>query len=783
MYRIAVAGNPNSGKTCLFNYLTGSSQRVGNYAGVTVEFVAGDCNLCGEKSKMIDLPGIYSLTAYSQEELVARDYIVNEQPDVIINVVDASNLERNLYLTAQLLELNVPIVIALNMMDVAEKKGVSINANLLAQILGIEVVETVACKRLGLDKLKQACLKTIKEKILPKSVDYSHELRLVLPDLEEAINGNTALCGRFPVRWTAIKLLEGDEIILDRLKHNPECEKIDHMLSLAQKKLLAHSNEDTATAIAEARYGFASGAARKVTLLSEMSRRMLTETIDKFVCNRLLGPIILCAVVFALFAMVFQISQSLTWLPLFNGKWVSPVGMMELIFDSLSNATGKYISAPWLQSMICDGVIGGVGGIMSFVPLIFFMFFFIAALEDSGYVARIAFIMDRILRTFGLQGKSILAMIVSGGLGAGGCAVPGVMATRTLREEKDRLVTIMVAPFMNCAAKMPVYAMLIGAFFTQAKGSMMFLLWLMSWGFALGSAWLLRRFVIRGEQTPFVMELPVYHLPTLQGVLMDTWNRTYLFIKKATTIILAVNLIMWALMYYPRFDSAHIKETMSKNSQQLEKVAKNSIFAPVLTGDEREHTERAGSDISDANHQLGALRKKLKVALDGKASGLTENDRHTVVAWQNYLHEQQRLKNELAYNQLQNSFAGKIGLALTPLSELAGFGLRENIALIGGLAAKEVVLGTMGTAYSMGRNSDNDNSESIGQILTEDSNWNRLRAFVLLVFVMVYAPCLMTLAAIKKETGKWRWAVFSATYSTALAFVAAVVIYQIGNLF
>ena len=470
MKKIVIAGNPNSGKTCLFNVLTGNIQRVGNYPGVTVEFSIGSTKLEEEKVEVIDLPGTYSMTAYSQEEVVARNYIIDEKPDLIINVVDASNLERNLYLTAQLIELNIPMVIALNMTDVADKKGIKIDAKLLGDLLGVKVTETIGSRRRGMKQLKQICTETIKDKSRPKALPYSHEMRQIMPELEVAMEEFPELGGDFPVRWAAVKLLEDDKIMLQKVKKLNNPKKINEALRKAKNWLHNHSDEDSATAVVEARYGFASGAAREVTMISEINRRMLTDVIDRFVCNRYFGPFFLCIVVYTLFLFVFKCADELQWVRLQSG-WHSPTEVFSLFFETLA-IWGSGIETPWLRSLVVDGMIGGVGGVMSFVPLIFFMFLFIAVLEDSGYVARVAFIMDRVLRIFGLQGKSVLALIVSGGLGAGGCAVPGVMAARTLREDKDRLITIMVAPFMNCGAKMPVYAMLIAAFFAEARGLM-----------------------------------------------------------------------------------------------------------------------------------------------------------------------------------------------------------------------------------------------------------------------------------------------------------------------
>ena len=707
MKKIAIAGNPNSGKSCIFNNLTGSRQRVGNYAGVTVEFTEGTCQVNDEKIKFIDLPGTYSLTAYSQEEVVSRDFIVKEKPDALMIVVDASNLERNLYFTIQLIELGVPVVIALNMVDVAERKGFTIDTVLLSKLLGVEVVPTVAYKKEGMEALKRACLKVTKSRITPKDLTYSHELEGSLEPIIDELKKHPQFNRDYPTDWVAVKLFEEDKEVLEKLQEYENRQTIETAIETGRKFLKKHSDEAPKTAVAEARYAIANGISKEVTRRNELGQRILTGKIDSFVCHKFLGWAILVGVIYALFWLSFQISGEWNWIPPVMGdEWVSPMGFVELIFENLANWASE---ASWmgdtLKSLIVDGIIGGVGGVLGFAPLIFFIFLFISALEDSGYIARIAFILDRILRVFGLQGKSILALIVSGGV-AGGCAVPGIMATRTLREEKDRLVTIMVAPMMNCGAKMPVYAMLIAAFFAKHEAGMMVLLMVLSWGFALISALILRKFVIKGEQTPFVMELPIYHVPTLRGVLHHTWGRTWSYIKKAGTLLLAISIVMWALMTYPKTD------------------------------------------------------------VD---SSLDENTASQV--------------------QLKNTIAGKIGTTIEPFTQIAGFDWRDNIALIGGLAAKEVVVGTLGVAYSMG-DVDPDESETLSARVQEEwskpdangKNHGPLKAFAMIIFVMLYAPCVATLAVIKKETGSWKWTAFSTAYSTTLGFIVAVLVYQIGAL-
>ncbi len=800
MLRVAISGNPNCGKSCIFNLLTGGHQEVGNFPGVTVEYAEGTADFKGQEVKIIDLPGTYSLTAYSKDELVARDYILQERPDVIIDVVDASNLERNLYLTVQLFELGVPVVVALNMVDVAERHGADVDASALSKAFGVKVVKTVARNGEGMDELLEACLETAVRKIMPKPLSYTHELSEALAPFEEAMSARKDFLHGRPLRWVCLKLLEGDAEVKGLLC-GPGGElpkEIEKSLDAAKRYLSAHSGEDLSTAIAEARDGIATVAAKDCTRITPVKRRRISDMIDRVACNRFLGPLMLVGVVYLLFLFVFKLADELKWIPLFNGQWTSPSGLFGLFFEKLSTQVEAHVANEALRSLLNDGIIAGVGGVLGFVPLIFFMFLFISALEDTGYIARVAFILDRVLRTFGLQGKSILAMIVSGGLGGGGCAVPGVMSTRTLREERDRLVTILVAPMMNCGAKMPVYAALIAAFFTHSRSQMMVLLWFLSWVFAMGSAFLLRKFVVKGEQTPFVMELPVYHVPTLRGVMMHTWTRTWLYIKKAGTIILAVSVVLWALMYFPRADVSSLERKREEAKTQF--VASMKASAPQLKLESSADADALVESVAKARDSWDKDRhRKLAIKADDARAifahsvmeaedAMADAERKSsfkpspeVASYLKLRDEAKKVNDQEAQLRLTNSFAGKIGSLLEPVSKLAGFDWKLNIALIGGFAAKEVVIGTLGTAYSLGT-VDPEDAQSVSDRLAEDPDWNPLKAFALMVFVMIYAPCVATLAVIKKETGSWGWTLFSSAYTTALGFVVAVLIYQIGSL-
>ena len=694
---VAIAGNPNCGKTSIFNRLTGTAHSVANYPGVTVEQKIGRTTFDGREITLVDLPGTYSLTAFSADELVARNYVIESRPRVVIDVVDAANLERNLYLTVQYMEMRVPLVIALNMIDVAERRGLTVDTALMSRLLGIPVVATIGNRGTGMHELMQAVVSVADQTGDNglRAVSYGHEVETEVDRLAAVIARENAITSRYPANWVAVKLIEGDPLVRRRVREiaeHPDAIELAARQSIAA--IEAHFGESAEVILAERRYGFAAGVVRECVRAAAEARQDLTDRIDAIVCDRFLGLVILVGVIYGLFAAVFKVADDWNWL---FGR--SPTGWVHWFFDVLLAGLVDRIepSMPVFHSLLRDGIISGVGGVVGFVPLIAVMFFFVAILEDTGYIARVAFVLDRALRVFGLQGKSILAMIISGGLGGGGCAVPGVMATRTLREEKDRLVTMLVAPLMNCGAKMTVHLMLIAAFFSHRKPQMLFALWIASWVIALSAAWVLRKVLITGPQTPFVMELPAYHVPTLRGVLLHTWERTWLYLRKAGTVILAINIVIWAAMYFP--------------------------------------------------HVPG----------DPSAS-----------------------RNERSRAQLAGSIAGRLGSALVPVTRLAGFDWKDNIALVGGFAAKEAVIGTLGTAYSMGR-LEEDEYASVSEHLASDPTWSPLRAVAMIVFVMVYAPCFVTLVTIRRESGKWRWALFSTTYTTILAFVLATAIYQIGS--
>lgn len=726
---VALAGNPNSGKTTLFNALTGARQHVGNYPGVTVEKKEGTYRDDIGEFNIIDLPGTYSLTAYSMEEVVAREYLVNEKPAMVVDIIDASNLERNLYLCVQFLEMGMPVTIALNMMDVAKKRGIEIDHKKLSKLLNIPVVPTVARKGHGKKKLLQIIAERSEAKIEPLKISYGQDIDTALDEMEKIIKSSGFLTNRYHARWTAIKYLENDSQIKEL--GSKDNKNLDSQLETIVEKITKHLAATLDThpegMIADQRYGFINSILKQgiVKRYHDENRLQISDRIDKVVTNRFLGPIIMIAIIMGLYKFTFSYSEM-------------PISWFESFFGWFSGAADSALPEGLLKSLIVSGIIDGVGGVIGFVPLIMFMFFGISLLEDSGYLARMSFMLDRIFRMFGLHGSSVMAFIVSGGI-AGGCAVPGVMAARTLKSPKERLATLLTVPFMNCGAKLPVFALLVAAFFPENKARMMLIITLISWLGALIVARILRSTVIKGEATPFVMELPPYRMPTLKGVLIHTWERTWQYIKKAGTVILGISIVIWAMMTFPGLD-----ENQSKLFENQRTAITSQAGSTIL------------SDIETLEYdQLSAQAAAVK-------ENLTQIDRDEAKAG------------------LKNSIAGRIGTSLEGITRFAGFDWRTNIALVGGFAAKEVVVSTLGTAYSLGE-VDPEETGSLSERLKAAEGWGPLTAFSLIIFTIFYAPCFVTVVCIAREAGSWKWAGFSVVFNTVLAFGLSVFCYQVGS--
>jgi ferrous iron transport protein B len=718
---IALAGNPNSGKTTLFNSLTGSRQHVGNYPGITVEKKEGFIEVQDRLLHFVDLPGTYSLTAYSQEELVARNFLAKEKPDLVVDVLNAGALERNLYLAVQIMELGIPVILALNMMDEVRQKGLTINTELLSKRLKVPVVETVARQGLGKDLLIQNIIELADSSAgswTPLNISYGPDLDPVLQQMTEKIEQNHFLTNLYPPRWTALKYLEGDDEI--------------RALGLKTNKTLARELEQAATRIAEHcqktlntypeaivadyRYGFISSLLKDVIKRDTHKERIaISDRIDRVLTHKFFGPLIMALILYAIYKFTFWLGEI-------------PMNWVENLFAWMADTATSLIPPGLLQSMVVSGIIGGVGGVLSFVPLIALMFMCIAFLEDSGYMARVAYMLDRVFRIFGLHGCSVMPFIISGGI-AGGCAVPGVMATRTLRSPKEKLATLLTVPFMPCGAKLPVFILLVGVFFPKNKPTVLFLISMTAWAAALIVSRILRSTIIRGAPTPFVMELPPYRYPTLRGLLIHTWERTWQYIKKAGTVILAISILLWAAMTFPRLPD----DQVHKLTQHKTEIERQIQEVKAQNGDQ-------------------AIILKLNQLLT-------------------------QLDANLAQERLRYSLAGRLGTLLEPVTRWAGFDWKINISLIGGFAAKEVIVSTLGTAYSLGQ-VEVEEPISLADKIARDPSWDVKRAVSLILFILLYAPCLVTIVAIAKETGSWRWALFSMVFNTLFAFVLATAVYQ-----
>jgi len=715
---IALAGNPNAGKTTLFNALTGSRQHVGNYPGVTVEKKEGIHFFNDQPINIVDLPGTYSLTAYSVEEVVARDFLVQEKPHAVINITDAANLERNLYLTCQFLEMGLPVIIALNMIDVARDRGISIDQEKLSLLLGVPVVPIIARQAKGLPDLMESAVRLAEKHAdwVPKKLSYGDDLDGALLEMEEKIEQASFFTELFPPRWTALKYLEGDQQVqkLGREENAAIAEQMEAIVNRVADHLQKTMQTYPEAMIADHRYGFIKALVKKgvITQQHRHDRLYASDRIDRVLTNRLIGPLIMILVLYGLYQFTFTVSEM-------------PVAWLGSFFDWMGNFVDALLPAGQLKSLLVSGIIDGVGGVLGFVPLILCMFFGLAFLEDSGYLARVAFMMDRIFRVFGLHGSSVMAYIVSGGI-AGGCAVPGVMATRTLRSPKERMATLLTAPFMSCGAKVPVLALLIGTFFSRNQARFMLLFTLLAWIVALLVAKLLRMTVLRGDATPFVMELPPYRFPTFKGLMIHTWEKTWQYIRKAGTIILGFSILIWALMTFP-----HLPENRIQYYE--------------------------------------AERQKIET-LAGQKQG-------TVVR-----EEINRLEARKAQESLRYSAAGRLGMAFEKISWLAGFDWRTNIALLGGVAAKEIIVSTLSTVYSLGAVNPED-SVSLSRTLAKDPHWNPVLAVSLIIFIMFYSPCIATVICIAKEAGSWYWGIFSIAFNSVFAFLLAIAVYRVGLLF
>lgn len=723
---IALAGNPNCGKTTLFNALTGSHQRVGNWPGVTVERLEGKCSCKETEINVVDLPGIYSFSAYSVDEKVSREYILKEKPDVVVNILDATNLERNLYLTTQLLEMRVPVVVALNMMDMAKQRKIEIEVEHLQKHLGCPVIPMVAARKEGLESLKEQIVAMAGSKaISPTKVEYDSEVEAELASLRKEVDP-VASAARVDARWLSIKLLEGDALAEEITKG-----AFAAFVEKAAAKIKHHVGDDMDVVIADGRYGFIHGLAKDVVRRTAEVRRTVSDAIDKVVLNRALGIPIFLLVMYIVFLLTASVGGGF-------------IDFFDILFgtvfvDGFGALLASWHAPQWLITLLAGGIGGGIQTVSTFIPPIFFIFLCLSVLEDSGYMARAAFVMDRLLRAIGLPGKAFLPMLVGFG-----CNVPGIMAARTLENERDRIMTVMMNPFMSCGARLPVYILFAAAFFPRSGSALIFGIYLAGILLSVLTGLLLRKTVLKGEAATFVMELPPYHIPTFNGIMLHTWNKLKGFVFRAGKVILPIVVILSFL------------NTVGTDGSFGNEDSEKSLLTAV------------GKSITPAFHPMGITDENWPATV-GLFTGIFAKE--AVVGTLDALYTQldaAEAGDETAEEELF-SFRGGVSEAFASIpAAFKGFGasvvdplgLSAAEHLDDAEAAAETVEASAGTLGSLQR--------YFG---------SRAAAVAYLLFILIYAPCVAAIAAIYRETN-WKWAVFAVGYLTGLAWAAATFFYQ-----
>ena len=710
---VAFVGNPNAGKTTLFNIASGSHERVGNYGGVTVDAKEGNYEYNGYKFKIIDLPGTYSLSSYSPEERYVRKQLSEADIDVIVNIVDASNLERNLYLTAQLIDMDVPMVMALNMYDELQKSGNTLDIDLLAEMLGIPIVPTIGRTKFGIDDLSERII-AIYEGSEPLSrhihINYGEPLEEAIDSLIKIMDANTLFGRRLPKRYVAIQLLECDKDMEERIDELPAKEELIRCRNRSVKHVEEILREDCETAFTDARYGFISGALTETLKESKIKDVTPTRVIDMVLTNKYLGFPFFFLFMWIMFEATFRLGEY-------------PMQWIEWLVNKLAVGVSSVMSDGPLRDLLVEGVINGVGGVIVFLPNILILYLFISLMEDSGYMARAAFIMDKVMHKMGLHGKSFIPLVMGFG-----CNVPAIMATRTIESRNSRMITMLVLPMMSCSARLPVYLLLVGAFFPENSGFILFMIYVIGILLAVVLARVFKRFLFRGEDVPFVMELPPYRTPTVRSVLHHMWNKAYQYLKKMGGIILIASIVIWFLGYFPR---------TTINSEKFE-------------------AQRVEIERSETIDEIA------------KEEAITQIDRLEAIDHQ------------------ENSFIGKIGRTVAPIMKPLGFDWKMSVALITGMAAKEVVVSTMGVLYTGDAESDeNTLKERLGQEQYADGTevFSPLVALSFMLFVLIYLPCIAVVAAIVKESHSWKWGGFLIIYTCVLAWMISFAVFQIGSLF
>ncbi len=781
---VALAGQPNCGKSTVFNALTGASQHVANYPGVTVEKMTGAYRRHEAKIEVVDLPGTYSLTSYSPEERVSRDFLLYENPSVVVNVVDASNLKRNLYLTFQLLEMNVPLVMALNMMDVAERRDIQIDTQELTRLLGAPVIPTAMKAGRGKEELLNAIDRAMTAPpTINANIDYG-PLEPNLRAIQDTLATTWKTPGAYPLRWLAVKLMEGDRDAQERVRKdfsNPE-----ECIEFVEKRRVFFESEHGEAAerhIAFHRHQAAGTVSRACIRTKKDADRPFSDKLDAIVCNRFLGPIILVGVIYLLYYLSIVQGYNLT-----NYTWPL-LAKLRGLTEAITPSPG-FIEIPLIRAFAL-WFVDSINALLNYIPIFFILFGLISILEDSGYMPRMAFMLDRLFNRFGLHGQSTLPMVL-GGIYVGGCAVPGVMSCKGIPDERSRLATILIIPMLNCLAKVPLYVLMINIYFAGQKGLAMFFISTISLLMVLPVAKLLTLTVLKDKPTaPFIMEMPPYHLPTVRGVLGRAVERVWLFIRKIITIVAAVAVVIFVLLQFPGLSNdqkAHYESEKDKAIATFYKSIAGAPFADNLQGDslmalvlywDDYKTAKMTASGKEAAAEINAkFEKKNAVFFQIVNPGKDKIAKKTNRAFKELVKTRNGLLREMRKDRIDASFLGRLGRTLEPVTQWAGFNWRVNVALLSAFAAKESSVATLGALYDQGDTGD----QSLEKRMAEgETDFTPLHALALMLFMVLYPPCIAATIMVKIQSGSIKWMLFSMIYPMVLGLAVAVLVFTGGS--
>ncbi|MCG3683946.1 ferrous iron transport protein B [Aliarcobacter butzleri] len=775
--KTVLAGQPNCGKSTIFNLVSGIEQHIANYPGVTVDKKVGFFKYQDYKIQMVDLPGTYSFSSYSLEERVAKEYIINENPDIIVNVVDASNLKRNLYLTFQLLEMGLPVIVVLNMMDVAARREIKIDSQKISSMLNCPVVEASGAKGIGGDEIMKSVVSLYENKTNFEEFKINYEeLESFILEIEEQIKDSTSNLSK---RWLAIKALEGDETIIKYL--NDEFPTIKDTLKKQNSLFETRYDKNIVTFLATFRYDSAEIIYQKTVKHENKNQETLTDKADKIVLNRFLALPILFILMFLVYEISIVMGYKLT-----DYTWPILASFKNLVIDFMPEAS--FTDVPMITDFAI-WMVNSANALLNYIPIFFILFALIAIMEDVGYMPRMAFILDRVFRKFGLHGQSTLPLVLGGAM-VGGCAVPGVMSTKGIADERARMATILTVPYMNCLAKVPFYTLLLAAFFRMDMAIMMFYISTITVFSALIVAKILTTTVLKNRETaPFVMELPPYHLPTLKGVVIRSSQRVWLYIKKVVTIVLAVAIVLFALLQFPGLsDESKVKfENMSNNAlSEFDLQIKDSTYYEHINSKEKVSqllnyydNYRTKKMINSSDSVDESFIKQNELFYKFIRPLKDEEAKKVNTALKKLSNDRKNILREIKNEKVETSLLGMAGKSIEPLTKYAGFDWKINVAFLSSFAARESAVATLGSLYENNK-ADNQRAE---EAMAQNSGYTPLHATAIIIFMLLTPPCIATMIVVKMQTNSFKWMLFAIFFPIGLGIVSSAIIFTLGNMY